>query len=147
MKKIVSLFVAALSAFILFSSCGNSSSVDYSLAQRYFVKNSAEGRVPGTISSQALFDEWFGPAPVMGEGGKPTEIDFSSKCVIPIDLGTTDTESEIEVVSVEVPAKGKIVVSYRVKEGEKVSYTMRPCALVVVDKEYAGYDLELRVVE
>ena len=147
MKKIVSLFVAALSAFILFSSCGNSSSVDYSLAQRYFVKNSAEGRVPGTISSQALFDEWFGPAAVMGQGGQPTPIDFTRQCVIPIDLGIIDTASEIEVLSVEVPSKGKIVVFYRVKEGEKVSYTMRPCALVVVDKEYAGYDLELRVVE
>ena len=139
-------FVTALALSAGLYSCGTSG-VDYSIAERYFVKNTVTDRVPGTISSKALFDEYFGAAALMGEGGLPTEIDFSKQCVIPIDKGITDIDTSIEVVGVDIPSKNHIRVCYRVKEGDKLSFTMRPCVLVLVDSKYSGYDLELKVVE
>lgn len=145
MKKIFSI-VAAIAVSMCLFSCGDSpSKVDYSVADGYFVRNDVQGRVPGTISSQEMFSEWFGTAAVMG--GLPTPIDFASKCVIPIDLGKRDIDTTIEIEDVEVPSKGKIRVLYKIIEDDPISYTMRPCALVLVDSKYAGYDLELKVVE
>ncbi len=75
------------------SSCGankmkadavNSTEVPYQEAKNYFVKNTygEEENANLKIETQELFDKIFGPAPVMGEGGKPTAIDFAKQYVV-----------------------------------------------------------------
>ena len=148
MKKFI--FGIILGIFVLpllFSCSSGPEKVNYKLAKGYFVRNDVEGRVPATISSQSLFDECFGAAAVMGEEGVPTPIDFSKKSVITLDLGEKTVSTVMEVVGVDLPEANRIRVLYKVKEGEPISYSERPCAIVIVDKKYDGYDLELKLTE
>ena len=148
MKKFnIGILLGILVLPLLFSCSSGPEKVKYKLAGGYFVRNDVEGRVPGTISSQSLFEECFGVAAVMGEDGLPTPIDFSKSSVITIDLGEKTVSTVMEILGVDLPEANRIRVLYKVKEGEPISYSERPCAIIIVDKKYDGYNLELKLSE
>jgi hypothetical protein len=110
--------------------------VAYTVAQNYFVLNSVAqgGLAKPKIETKAEFDKYFGMAPVMGNNGKPTVIDFAKQFVIAVILDDTDLNTEILSVSLLKNAKKQLVFTYSVKVGAKQSFTIRPALIIVVDK-------------
>jgi hypothetical protein len=108
-------------------------------AKNYFVNNTftSEKITSHKIDNQADFDVIFGVGRVMGENGKPTEIDFSKQFVIAVIGQDTDKSTSFSVATLK--SKGKnIVLRYKMVEGEKLTYQIRPFMLLVVDNKYEG---------
>lgn len=114
--------------------------IPYEIADRYFLKNDVGNETPSVITDAAEFNEYFGMATVMG--GIPTPIDFSQNYVITVVLPQTDTVTRLEPVSLKQGCADKIIFTYKVIKGEKVSYTMRPILVVIVDRQY-GTDVQV----
>lgn len=114
--------------------------VEYLVAAPYFVKNGVEdGDKTVKITSQAEFDEFFGPAATMGEGGMPTPIDFSSQFVIAVINRISDRT--VEIMPVSLTQKGKdLILEYMVKsEPRGGDFLSRAALILIVDGSYAGY--------
>ncbi|HQX75912.1 MAG TPA: hypothetical protein PL074_06345, partial [Thermoflexales bacterium] len=112
------------------SSASNVASVPYTEAKNYFVNNNVK---PGwltnvKIENQADFDAMFGMGAT--QASKPTAIDFSKQYVIGVVGDVTDVNTEITPVSLSKDASGKIVFAYKIKTGEKMTYTMRPISSI-----------------
>lgn len=118
------------------SSATTSADVPFTVAERYFVRNDVKRLPNGKITKQKDFDAAFGMATVMGEGGRPTPIDFDRQYVIAVTLPETDRSTELQPVSLKADGDGGLVFTYRVNQGEPTTYTMQPSLLVVVDKKY-----------
>lgn len=153
MKKAMILAVAASVAML--SACHTSGKVDnftinvdavssattavdvpYKVANGYFVRNDVKKLPNGKISKQKDFEASFGMAAVMGNDGRPTEIDFNNQYVIAVSKPVTDRFTELEPVSLK--GDGGLVFVYRTKAGQQLSYSMQPSLVVVVDKKYRG---------
>lgn len=138
--KAKSLFAAAaFAAVALLSACGTATSaVKTTEATNYFVRNDVTDYSPRLVTSKPAFDSLFGAAPVIGEGGLPTAIDFSKQNVVALIAPPTDVNTEIRLDKVST-AGGKLTVNYELKQkGEKMTYTMVPCRLFAVDKSYGN---------
>ncbi len=133
--KSVNYLLIMLTACMLWA-CQSKESVPFTVADHYFVNNNVEQLPMGKIESQAEFERLFGMATVMGENGKPTPIDFSKEYIIAVSIPQTSFSTTIEPVSLQKTADGKIVFSYKVNKGEKMSYSILPSLIVVVDKKY-----------
>jgi len=98
------------------------------------------------ITSQTQFDELIGATAFMGEKGKPSSIDFTKQYVIALvgtssDKLTTETDDSIDIISFK--QKDKInTLRYTIKEGVKLSYSIFPSKIIIVDKQYDG-EIEL----
>jgi hypothetical protein len=112
--------------------------IPFTSAQGYFVKNSyTKPQLDNPkLSSQEEFDQVFGMAPVMGEKGTPTALDFASHDVIAVIGATTDTYTTLSAVGV-TQLQNKIILHYKRTEGETLTYQMQPCLIVVLDKKYS----------
>lgn len=155
MKKAMILAVAASAAML--SACHTSGKVDnftinvdavssattavdvpYKVANGYFVRNDVKKLPNGKISKQKDFEAAFGMAAVMGNDGRPTEIDFNNQYVIVVSKPVTDRLTELEPVSLKGDGDGGLVFVYRTKVGQQLSYSMQPSMVVVVDNKYRG---------
>lgn len=117
----------------------NETSVPFTEAQHYFVKNTyKEGQLTNPkISTQEDFEKFFGMASTMGPNGKPTPIDFTKQYVIAVIGNVTDKATTLSVNSLK--QKGDtITLSYKQLEGEKQSYTIQPLLLLTVDNQFQG---------
>ncbi|MDO4160143.1 MAG: hypothetical protein Q4D41_06780 [Prevotellaceae bacterium] len=151
MKKYY-LIIAAMVLFTL-TAChtkstvadGNVSSVNngseeipYKVAEGYFLRNDIKQTVIKKIDNREEFDSLFGMATVMGENGKPTPIDFSREYVIAVSMPETYHEAMLYTTGLARNDKDMIVFSYKYTIGEKRSYSITPCIIVVVSNEYSG---------
>jgi hypothetical protein len=114
--------------------------VPYTVAENYFVKNSFKTSKELTlkIENKQKFEQVFGMAPLMGNDGNPTIIDFSKQfvlCVIGIEsnLGT-----EYKMKNLSKNETGKIVLEYQHSDKPEQSYTSQACLIIIVDKKYTG---------
>ena len=116
-----------------------SEDIPYIVANRYFVRNDykKEDLTSPKITSEGQFEKHFGMAPIMGPDGKPTAVDFSRQYVISVIGELTDQRTEIVPVSLQQKA-GTIEFIYKINEGEKISATIRPVLLIIVDNKYQG---------
>lgn len=114
-------------------------SIPYETANNYFVKNSfKQGMLKNPkIESQAAFEQYFGAAPVMGDNGKPTAIDFNKQYVIAVIPPATSNSATLAATSLKQSGK-TITLTYSYKEGAKQTFTSQPSLILVVDKKYAG---------
>lgn len=71
----------------------------------------------------------------MGKGGEATPIDFNQQFVIAVVLPETSVQTAISTKML-IATKQKITLLYQVDKGAKMSYTIRPIMLLVVDKKY-----------
>jgi len=153
MKKTFAWVLAALFAAAIVS-CGTSKSsdskaqsVDYKVAQNYFLKNNVEAPVNAVVSSQEEFDSLFGSAAFMGQEGTPTKIDFEKEFVIGVVLPETNHETKIDLGELTVQ-NDTLFLNYSVVRGEEeLSWTMVPVALAVVDKEHLCENCVLKETE
>ncbi len=119
-----------------------SSEVPFTVAEHYFINKGQDIPVNPKITSDELFKQLFGMATVMGENGKPTEIDFSKQFVLAVVLPVTDINTEINPVKVE--EKGDtLFYHYDVKTGEKQSFNIQPLSIIILDKKYENKEIFL----
>lgn len=114
------------------------SAIPFTVAERYFLKNNAQPLESPAITTEQAFRALFGAAAVMGENGKPTPVDFATQYVIAVAKPETDIATSLEPVSLKRDKEGDIVFTYRVKKGEKQSFTTVPCLLIIVNKSETG---------
>lgn len=120
--------------------------IPYSLVERYFVKNTVKSLESPKIATPEAFDNVFGAAAVMGEGGRPTVIDFSKQYVIAVVLPETEYATTLSPVSLQKNENGEVQFTYKVAKGEKQTYTQRPCLAILVDNSQEG-NVVLKEVE
>lgn len=119
-----------------------SSEVPFTVAEHYFFNKGQDIPVNPKITSEELFKQLFGMATVMGENGKPTEIDFTKQFVLAVVLPVTDINTEINPVKVE--EKGDtLFYHYDVKTGEKQSFSIQPLSIIILDKKYENKEIFL----
>ncbi len=131
---IVSLWIS-----LALISCGSQSktipAVSYVVAKNYFVKNTVENKLfEVTITSQDEFDSFFGIARTMGEGSKPTAINFDSEFVIAVINLISDDVSGLECKTLSMK-EGKLVLDYNLVKTDKQSFQSRHALILVVDKK------------
>lgn len=112
--------------------------VSYKPLNNYFVKNTVTELKENRFDSEEKFNEVFGAAPVMGEQGKPTTIDFSKESVIAFVLPETDIETKVEPISLTKDTQGNLNLNYKITKGNKQSFTTRPNFAVVINKNETG---------
>ena len=134
MKKIIFLLLIP----ILFVACKSHNEIPFYEAKNYSVRNDIQNSVPVKFENEKDFKEYFGMAAVMGKDGMPTSIDFTKQYVIAVTLPETDTETDINLVSLKKDTTSDIILTYKVITGEKRSYTIVPVRLLIVDKKYDG---------
>lgn len=117
------------------SATGGKGEIAYTVAEHYFLRNDVKSLPPFLIETQEQFDSYFGMATVMGEGGQPTKIDFTRSYVVAITTPATDTYTEILPQKLKRNSCGDIVLSYKLKKGQQLSYTMQPLMLLVANRE------------
>ena len=112
--------------------------IEYQIINNYFVKNTVKKEQKRKIENQKEFDALFGAATIMGTEGKPTPIDFKRQNVIAIIGKTTNYNTSIEIIGVAMGAMGTVVVSYKTIKGAKMTYTIKPFAALLIDKNQTG---------
>jgi len=112
--------------------------IPFQIAQKYFLKTSVKQIADPKIDSKEEFDALFGSATTMGEGGTPTEIDFSKEYVIAISKPENEFATVLHADKIVQHEAGELVVNYKVEVGPKQSYTSVPLLLLVVDKAIQG---------
>lgn len=150
MKKSLFAFLALL-AFVACTgkpkeaaqNCAEGVEVAFEVGKNYFFKNgSAVLPINPKIISEAEFNKLFGMATTMGEGGRPTPIDFTEQFVLAIVLPVTDVETEIHPL--KVVARGdSLFYSYEVRTGEKQSFSIQPVSIIILDKQYENKEVVL----
>ena len=108
-------------------------------AKNYFVKNTYKNKEVATlkVTTQDEFGKVFGPAALMGENGKPTQIDFSKQYALAVIAPVTDKQTSVEANSLTY-RDTEIVLDYKITVGKPQSFTIQPFLLIVVDKEHSG---------
>lgn len=143
-KPFTLLFALLLSGTFSFSQ--KKTAIPFTVAHNYFVKNTFKKSdfTSNTITSRAVFDTIFGMAATMGENGKPTAIDFTKQFVIVVINGETSTETQLVAESLTLVGKKKMLFEFNSILGKDQGYTSVPFLLIVVDKKYKGYSLDLQ---
>lgn len=113
------------------------SAINFKTAENYFVKNTVTETIPSKITTQADFDKYFGMATTMGDQGKPTPIDFNKEYVIVVDHASTNKKTELTPVSL-TKKDADITLTYSMKHGEDIGFTMHPFLMIIVDKTNEG---------
>lgn len=126
-----------MSTLIAFSCTVNVAQKDipYQSAKKYFVKNTSGQKdlIEKIITSQDEFDQIFGAATTMGQGGKPTPIDFSKENVLALIYPKTNLE--VQMIPASLQEKGQnIVYSYKVIEGGPRSFMTIPNTIIIIQK-------------
>ena len=134
MKKIG--FIAA-AGILLFTGCDSakqSTQVNYSKLEGYFVRNDVpDGKLEMKVASQEDFDKYFGAAATMSK--LPATVDFAKEYVATIILPQTNQATDILIDSLVWKEK-KLTVYYTVQTGDPQGYTMRPMMSATVDRQY-----------
>ena len=94
------------------------------------------------IKSELELEKIMGMAAKMGKDGMPTKIDFTKSYLIALIGKTNDTGTNIEVKNL-VKEGDKITVNIfddynKSLKGEKLSYSIRPSKLLIVDQNHQG---------
>ena len=137
MKRIV--FLICMLAFAIISCTTEKNAVSYTEARNYFHNNNAP--LPGKlkITTEEEFYRHFSPAAFMGKGGEVTPIDFRRSFVIAKVLPVTDRDTELRPMKLAKTGHAELELTYRLKTGERQSYSTQPIFILIVDKRYKNY--------
>ena len=133
MKRIL-LLLACLTAL---ASCKDHSEVPFTELDHYFFKNGQALPQDPKVDTAEEFATYFGAAAVMGEGGKPTPIDWAHEFVIAVVYPVIDIATELAPESL-IREDGELVFTYTETVGEQQSWSMQPMLLIKVDRKYEG---------
>ena len=136
--------IIAFTMLLLLVACDSKGpkEVPFTVAERYFFNNGQEIPSDPKITTEEAFKTFFGMATVMGEGGKPTPIDFDKQFVLAVVLPTTTISTDITPKKVEV-TEDYINYSYDIVCGKELSYTIQPVSIIILDKKYRDKQVNL----
>ena len=122
------------------------SPINFTTLNNYFVRNDVDcSKLQRLIlDNQADFEGFFGEAAHMG--GRPTAVNWKTQYVLAVILPETGRETSIKPIAVKQDGS-QVVLSYEVKRGDKVSYTMVPFTAVAVDKPDTNQQMEIFFLE
>ena len=110
--------------------------IPFTLARHYFFDAAAAIPQNPVVTSQEAFDSLYHAAAVMGKDGAPTAIDFSKQFVIGVVLPLTNDHTELTDLQL-TRRNDLLTLYYRTAIGRRnLSWTMRPMALMIVDRRY-----------
>jgi hypothetical protein len=114
-------------------------SIPFEIGKGFFVKNSFDKKqfTNPKITTKEEFENIFGYATTMGENGKPSSIDFSKEFVIAVIGEVTDKISSFDAIDL-IQESDSIVLNYKEIEGEKITYKMQPCLVLIVNNTFKG---------
>lgn len=132
------IIIGFLSLFFSVFACKNADEVPYTLAKNYFVRSDYPDRNLHMlkIESQEKFNSIFGMAPLMGDDGMPTDIDFSKSFVIALIDNSSNRTAGVFIKSL-TQENGRLKLLYDIeKRQESSSAFFRFSAILIVDKKY-----------
>ena len=109
----------------------------YIVGRNYFVKNTTDTIGVLKITNKEVFESIFGMATTMGTIGKPTTIDFNTEFAIAIISPSIDSSRVYTPLSL-TKEDNSLLFNYTTETSEKLSYTIKPFLLLIVDKKYNG---------
>jgi hypothetical protein len=113
----------------------------------YFVrKNGSTLEYSSVITSQEEFDARFGMAAFMGPNGRPTAVDFKHEVVLAVVMPALEQTCTLRVKEV-VKEKDRLVFRYIQTLGEPLTYTIRPCLLIAIEKSELASNLLFSPIE
>lgn len=118
----------------------NEENLSFVTARNYFVKNTViDGQfLLPKIKIQEEFERFFGMAALMGEGGLPTEIDFSKQYVIAV-VAAESSKHSCPIAKSLTKKDGVLTLTYQQTEAKEVSSAIyRYCLIVIVDNKDSG---------
>lgn len=139
------LFIA-MAVLVILTGCGAKQSttaevaksqieeVNFKQAYRYFLKNGEVCENP-KITTQEEFSQKFGMATVMGKNGQPTIVDFDKEFVIAVTYPETNNEVRMSPISLQRDADGNLTFTYEALKVRELTYTTKPCLIIIVDKK------------
>lgn len=136
------VFLVLLSKFSLTQ---KQKEIPFQVAQNYFVNNSyKQGELSSYKISNALeFEKFIGMATIQGEKGKPTIIDFTKQFVIVVINEVTNVQTELIPEKLILFGKKKLKFVYKTIQGEQTNFMMQPFTMIIVDKKYKNFKIEL----
>ncbi|WP_337039172.1 hypothetical protein [Elizabethkingia anophelis] len=75
---------------------------------------------------------------MMGPNGTPTSIDFSKQYVIAVIGDKTNITTDFIPQKLTKEKVVTLIFTYKVSKGRKMSATIKPSTLIIVDKKYNG---------
>ncbi|MFZ4262497.1 hypothetical protein ACFRAE_10650 [Sphingobacterium sp. HJSM2_6] len=119
------------------------STIEYDVVKNYYVKNTVSDEYNGIhkIKDQTHFESLFAAAASMGEGGKPTEIDFDKHFVLAIIQPETNKEEKDLKININYQ-KDKVIIKLELIEGKELSHTYRPNTILILNKKYQYHNIE-----
>jgi hypothetical protein len=143
--KILTLFIICFSFSVLLYS-QNTKTVPFTSAKNYYVKNTFQnsGIQFFKILSMDELNKVMGMATVMGEDGRPTNIDFKKQFAIVVIHYETDTMTELLPTKLLLQGKRSLVFEYKKKLGDKTTYTTKPFMFILVDEKYRSRKLSIK---
>ena len=112
--------------------------IPFTIAKNYFVKNTAPKLTTPRIDSETIFNTYFGMATTMGDNGLPTKIDFNSQSVIGLILPETNQNTTISPIALKKVKSGNILLSYKVLQNQKQSFSITPFLVLIIPKIEKG---------
>ena len=141
MKKFFTfIYVALVSLFC--TSCVievQYESIPFTVNDVYYSLLKNDKTVKNVYYSQSSFEQDFKPA-IAGSASMEKVVDFKSNFAVSITDVPGDVLRKIEIVEILKKDMG-LHIKYRIVEGEKVSYTVRPCVVASISRDYADYDI------
>lgn len=112
-------------------------SIPFTVANNYFAIVDVDSISHYKITSEEEFNKLFNMAAHMGKDGTPTPIDFSKQYAIAVVLPTSNHQTDITDINISPKTDGTACFNYSIKtDSAEMSYSIRPMALVIIDKKY-----------
>lgn len=108
--------------------------VAYKIAKNYYLRANVVTLPTSPITSHQEFESLFGMATTMGDEGRPTPIDFEKEAVLAVTFPSGPRKTDIQVERL-VKQSGRTLFSYKVIQGDTLSYEMKPVLILIVKRE------------
>ena len=146
MKK---LFLLLLPALLVATACTTGKQVGkaagevaFTEGRNYFSIDDVTTPTTYVIKSQADLDKHLNPAATMSKDGMPTQVDFTKSFVIAEVYPITNRPTDFSDIRLEETDSHTLQLSYKLKVRPATTSSMRPMFFIVVDKQYADYQVK-----
>ena len=120
--------------------------IHYTTLDNYYVRNDVDcSKLQRLVlDNKRDFEGFFGEAAYMG--GLPTEVNWKTQYVLAVILPETNRATSVSPVTVKQDGL-RVVLSYAVKRGDRMSHTMVPFTAVAIDKPARDEKMEIFFLE
>jgi hypothetical protein len=149
LKSTLLLFVVLFFFKSVFAQNSFPQSLPFEKLSNYFVLHSIPSGKTQLIkiTNQKEFDTYFGMGTTIGEGGKPSAIDFKSNFVLAIVYSYTNQLVDLIPVKINQIAKKKAQFQFQFKSRGSQKAISRPVTMIQLSNQYKKIKYELQQVK